>query len=166
MQGVETISALIEQIKRGELILPEFQRGYVWKLDQVKSYILSMYRSYPTGHFLIWKTYKPQVVRGKLQSSDNSFSRLILDGQQRLTTVYAMFEGKPPAFYEGEELYFDLYFNLLEEDFQFFQKSKMATNAYWLAVTPFLKKGINQFLDEMDSLPSETKTLYSGQLKK
>ncbi len=166
MQGVETISALIEQIKRGELILPEFQRGYVWKLDQVKSYILSMYRSYPTGHFLIWKTYKPQVVRGKLQSSDNSFSRLILDGQQRLTTVYAMFEGKPPAFYEGEELYFDLYFNLLEEDFQFFQKSKMATNAYWLAVTPFLKKGIHQFLDEMDSLPSETKTLYSGQLKK
>jgi hypothetical protein len=166
MQGVETISALIEQIKRGELILPEFQRGYVWKLDQVKSYILSMYRGYPTGHFLIWKTYKPQVARGKLQSSDSSFSRLILDGQQRLTTVYAMFEGKPPAFYEGEDLYFDLYFNLLEEDFQFFQKSKMANHAYWLGVTPFLKKGIHQFLDEIDSLPPETKTLYSSQLKK
>jgi uncharacterized protein with ParB-like and HNH nuclease domain len=38
MQGVETIHALIEQIKKGELILPEFQRGYVWKLDQVQSY--------------------------------------------------------------------------------------------------------------------------------
>lgn len=166
MQAVQPISALIDEIKRGELILPEFQRGYVWKLDQVKSYILSLYRNYPTGHFLIWKTYKPQVARGKVQDSDNSFSRLILDGQQRLTTVFATFEGKPPAFYEGEELYFDLYFNLLEEDFQFFQKSKMANNPYWLAVTPFLKKGIHQFLDEMDSLPAETKALYSGQLRK
>jgi len=77
-----------------------------------------------------------------------------------------MFEGKPPAFYEGEELYFDLYFNLLEEDFQFFQKSKMANDPYWLGVTPFLKKGIHQFLDEMDSLLPETRALYSGQLKK
>jgi uncharacterized protein with ParB-like and HNH nuclease domain len=166
MQGVETISALMEQIKKGELILPEFQRGYVWKLEQVKSYFLSLYRCYPTGHFLIWKTYKPQAARGPIQASENSFSKLILDGQQRLTTVFALFEGKPPAFYEGEELYFDLYFNLLEEEFQFFQKSKMATNPYWIAVTPFLKQGINQFLDEMDLLPAETKAIYSSQLKK
>src|ERR1700730_15054216 len=54
-----SIAELIKEIKLGALLLPEFQRGYVWKNDQVKSYVDSLYRGYPTGHFLIWKTYTP-----------------------------------------------------------------------------------------------------------
>lgn len=160
------ISDLIKQITVGELILPEFQRGYVWTTEQVKKYTLSLYRQYPTGHFLIWKTYKPQRSRGQTPPTENSFSRLILDGQQRLTSVYTLFEGKPPAFYEEGALYFNLYFDLIEEDFQFFQKSKMADNPLWIAVTPFLKKGINQFLAELDNHPSEVRDLYLKHLAK
>ena len=160
------ISDLIKQIKIGELLLPEFQRGYVWTADQVKRYVLSLYRQYPTGHFLIWKTYKPQQSRGSTNPPETSFSRLILDGQQRLTSIYTLFEGKPPAFYEGETLYFNLHFNLLEEDFQFYQKAKMSDNPLWIAVTPFLQKGINQFLAELDKLPSEVRDIYLKHLAK
>ena len=99
-----SIAELIKEIKLGGLLLPEFQRGYVWKNEQVKSYVDSLYRGYPTGHFLIWKTYSPQSARGQEALSEGPFSRLILDGQQRLTSIYALFEGKAPAFYEGESL--------------------------------------------------------------
>src|ERR1022692_3367136 len=137
-----SISDLIKEIKVGELVLPEFQRGYIWTTEQVKNYVRSLYRKYPTGHFLIWKTYGPQRSRGQSPPTENSFSRLILDGQQRLTSVYTMFKGKPPAFYEGETLYFNLYFNLATEDFEFYQKAKMAADWHWIAVTPFLMKGL------------------------
>ena len=119
-----SISDLIKQIEVGELRPPEFQRGYIWTSQQVKNYVRSLYRKYPTGHFLIWKTYVPQQSRGHSPSTENSFSRLILDGQQRLTSVYTIFKGKPPAFYEGETLYFNLYFNLATEDSSFIRRRK------------------------------------------
>lgn len=161
-----SIAELIKEIKLGGLLLPEFQRGYVWTNEQVKSYVDSLYRGYPTGHFLIWKTYSPQSARGQGTQSEGPFSRLILDGQQRLTSIYALFEGKAPAFYEGESLYFDLYFDLTQEEFQFFQKAKMTGNPLWISVTPFLQKGINRFLEELNSLPDEQKTLYMAYINK
>lgn len=161
-----SIADLIKEIKLGGLLLPEFQRGYVWKNEQVKSYVDSLYRGYPTGHFLIWKAYAPQFTRGQEASPEGPFSRLILDGQQRLTSIYALCEGKAPAFYEGESLYFDLYFDLAREEFQFFQKAKMTGNPLWVAVTPFLQKGINRFLEELNSLPDEQKSLYMVNIHK
>jgi uncharacterized protein with ParB-like and HNH nuclease domain len=58
------IKALIQGIDDGAYILPEFQRGYVWTSDQVNSYVNSLYKGYPTGHFLIWKTKAPPKFRG------------------------------------------------------------------------------------------------------
>ena len=158
-----SISDLIKQIQVGELVLPEFQRGYIWRPEQVKNYVRSLYRKYPTGHFLIWKTYTPQRSRGQSPPTENSYSRLILDGQQRLTSIYALFEGRPPAFYEGETLFFDLYFYLPTEEFEFYQKAKMANDPLWVAVTPFLMKGINQWLAELDQLPQDQRDLYLKQ---
>lgn len=158
------ISDLINDIKAGELLLPEFQRGYVWKRQTVKEYVRSLYRRYPTGHFLIWKTYKPQRFRGTSPKTDKAFARLILDGQQRLTSVYTLFQGKPPAFYEGESLYFNLYFNVQTEEFEFYQAAKMAENPLWMGVTEFLMKGINQWLDELGQLPDEQETLFKKHL--
>ena len=51
-----TVAQLLNMIKQKELTLPEFQRGYVWTNSQVSAYVRSLYRKYPTGHFLIWKT--------------------------------------------------------------------------------------------------------------
>lgn len=156
----------MKQIKLGELILPEFQRGYVWERPKVKAYVQSLYLGYPTGHFLIWKTYSPQHSRGTVQNTENSFSRLILDGQQRLTSLYTIFEGKPPAFYEGEKLYFDLYFNVRDEEFQFYQKSRMDADQCWIAITPFLMKGITQFISELGTLPPDLRDLYLKHLSR
>ena len=64
MHEVKSIQELLSQIGHGEILLPEFQRGYVWNRDQVRSLVQSLYRKHPTGHLLLWRTYKPSLVRG------------------------------------------------------------------------------------------------------
>ena len=59
MHEVKSIQDLLSQIGHGEILLPEFQRGYVWNRDQVRALMQSLYRKHPTGHLLTWRTYKP-----------------------------------------------------------------------------------------------------------
>lgn len=140
-----TINELITGIRKGNFILPEFQRGYVWNQDQVKGYLDSLYRGYPTGSFLIWKTPNPGLTRGA-QADIPAGADLILDGQQRLTSVYTLVTGEPPPFYEGERLYFNLYFNVQTEVFSYYKPTQMKGKPEWLPVTPFLKVGLGEYL--------------------
>ena len=140
------IHEIISEIDKHDYILPEFQRGYVWNRDQVKEYLASLYRAYPTGSFLIWKTPNPGLVRGGVPESDGGSFQLILDGQQRLTSIYTLVEGKPPPFYEGEKLYFDIWFNVQTEEFSYFKSSIMKGHPEWIPVTQFLRAGIGDYL--------------------
>ncbi len=160
MAGEMKIAELIADIKQGEMILPEFQRGYVWTRDQVRSYLNSLYRGYPTGSFLIWKTPTPPRVRGGVVGEDTKSFRLILDGQQRLTTIFALMEGVPPPFYEGDKLSFPLYFNLVKEEFAYYKPSLMKGKPEWLAVTPFFQKGLAGFLTEISAMEQEGRDFY------
>ena len=154
MHEVRSIQDLLSQIRRSEILLPEFQRGYVWTRDQVRGLTQSLYRKHPTGHLLIWRTYKPSPVRGGEAASDGH-SLLLLDGQQRLTTLYVLFEGQAPPFYEGESLYFDLHFNVQTEEFRFWQKSLMENNPAWSSVHEFLREGLSGLLERLEELPEE-----------
>ncbi|GAB4327223.1 MAG: DUF262 domain-containing protein [Dehalococcoidia bacterium] len=148
------IYELISEIKRGDLILPEFQRGYVWNKSQVREYLTSLYRGYPTGSFLIWKTPNPGMVRGGDASNGGAF-QLILDGQQRLTSIYTLIEGEPPPFYEGEKLFFDLYFNVETEEFKYYSRIAMRGQPEWVPVTAFLKAGLGDYLKKDGPLTAE-----------
>jgi hypothetical protein len=160
---VRTIAELLNQIRRNEILLPEFQRGYVWNSDQVRGLMQSLYRKHPTGHLLIWRTYKPSPVRGG-QAPPDGHSLLLLDGQQRLTSLYVIFEGKAPPFYEGEALFPNLYFNMQTEEFRFWQKSIMEGSAAWISVHDFLRKGLDGVLEGLDALPAEHRETYQKNL--
>lgn len=166
MAGETPIADLIKDIKNGALILPEFQRGYVWSRDQVRSFLNSLYRGYPTGSFLIWKTPQPPKVRGDSPADDSKSYRLILDGQQRLTSLYVLLEGEPPPFYEGEKLFFDLHFNLVKEEFAYFKKTTMANNPEWIQVTGFFQKGLATFLQEVTALDTDARGVYLSNMGK
>src|SRR5581483_1857769 len=149
MQGQLSIAQLIHQIEQTQLILPEFQRGYVWKAQQVREYLQSLYRGYPTGSFLIWKTPDPGQIRSSAPvAADAKFFQLILDGQQRLTSIYTVMRGEAPPFYEGEKLYFDLHFNLLTEDFAYYKPIAMRGKPEWFPVTEFFQRGLADFFSE------------------
>ena len=50
------VSTILDLIDLGSVALPEFQRGYVWNRDQVRGLMHSLYRGYPVGSLLVWKT--------------------------------------------------------------------------------------------------------------
>lgn len=165
MHDVRSIAELLNQIRRNELLLPEFQRGYVWNSDQVRGLFQSLYRKHPTGHLLVWKTYKPSPVRGATAATEGH-SLLLLDGQQRLTSLYVLFEGKAPPFYEGESLFPNLYFNVQTEEFRFWQKSIMEKNPAWISVHDFLHQGLDSLLEKLDELPDEEREIYQKNLSR
>jgi len=163
MHEVRSIKDLLSQIQRGEILLPEFQRGYVWSRDQVRGLAQSLYRKHPTGHLLIWKTYKPSPVRGG-EARKNGHSLLLLDGQQRLTSLHVLFKGKAPPFYEGETLFFDLYFNVQTEEFRFWQKTIMDKNPAWISVHELLHQGLSRMLEGLDKLDEEQREVVQQNL--
>ncbi len=91
-----SIQQLVADIQRGQIRLPELQRDIVWKAPQVRDLLDSIYRGYPTGSILTWETDDPVPLRtfGVDQDSvDNMKYQLLLDGQQRLTTMSAVLRG-------------------------------------------------------------------------
>ncbi|XAL99514.1 DUF262 domain-containing protein [Phycisphaeraceae bacterium D3-23] len=109
-----TVEELVGQIERGELRLPEMQRRYVWQATRVRDLLDSLYRGYPSGAILVWETDEEVPERDfAVNQSNNSYStsKLLLDGQQRLTSLLAVVRGKPITV-RGRKKPIDLLFNL------------------------------------------------------
>ncbi|GAB3214053.1 hypothetical protein GCM10027294_51110 [Marinactinospora endophytica] len=140
------LSTLLDQIDSGTILLPEFQRGYVWNRDQVRGLMRSLYRGYPVGGLLLWETSAADLsARGGV--AGNGTHLMLLDGQQRITTLYGVVRGKPPAFFDGDEKSFTgLYFNVEEESFKFYMPNKMSGDPYWVSVTELFQNGPVSFL--------------------
>jgi hypothetical protein len=99
--GEPDLTKLLEQIHNGELQLPDFQRGWVWDDSHIRSLIASITRSFPIGSVMLLETggdgirFKPRVVQGAPEGGVEP-KLLILDGQQRMTSLYlALRSGKP-----------------------------------------------------------------------
>lgn len=93
-----TVEELVSMIERGELRLPEMQRRYVWKSTRVRDLLDSLYRGYPSGAILLWDSSGDVPLQDMAVSQEmNPFqsTRLLLDGQQRLTSLSAVIRGAP-----------------------------------------------------------------------
>ena len=138
------ISELLEGIRKTDLVLPEFQREYVWTLDQAKQLMVSLAKGYPVGGLLLWKTDNPP----ELKNIDTLPEKLgtvqvLLDGQQRLTTLHMLLTGEIPRFYTEAEIENDprdLFVNLYDLEFQYYQPSRMNGDAYWQRVIDCFKR--------------------------
>jgi len=133
------VETLLKDIENKDLVLPEFQRDFVWKEEDVKKFIQSVYKNYPTGSLLIWKTLNPPKLRGDHKSSDSAYTRVLLDGQQRLTTLYLFIKGKTPPYYKNMIKQFNLYFNVETEEFRYYQKTLMDGKREWISVIDFFQ---------------------------
>lgn len=142
----EKLETILYQIDSGVIALPEFQRGYVWGRDQVRRLMRSLYRGFPVGVFLIWETNTETTsTRGKPESNFGVV-RLLLDGQQRISSLYGLIRGKPPAFFDGNpQAFTGLYFNLETEEFQFYAAKRMDGNPLWVNVTELMQIGAGNF---------------------
>ena len=148
------IATLLDQVDNGFILLPEFQRGYVWNRDQVKRMFESLYRGYPIGGLLFWNTASSQTATRGTQSAAVNPTKLLLDGQQRITSLYGVFRGGPPDFFDGNPRAFqDLYFNLGTEEFEFYQPLRMQGDARWVSVTEVIQRGVGPLVKRFGADP-------------
>ena len=85
---------LLDGIELGSIGLPEIQQPFVWKTAKVRDRLDSMYRGYPVGQLLLWAS--PTNGEAKTIGADakqKAPDSLILDGQQRLTSLYSVLNG-------------------------------------------------------------------------
>ena len=90
------LDGLLHYIDIGDIGLPDIQRPFVWSNAKVRDLLDSMYRGFPVGYLLFWEN---QAIAGAKQigTADKAHkvpARLIVDGQRRLTSLYAVFRGK------------------------------------------------------------------------
>lgn len=95
-----TVRELVDLVRRGELRLPEMQRRYVWPGTRVRDLLDSLYRGYPSGSILVWETEHETPTRDlAVAQATSAFMthKLLLDGQQRVTSLVAVMNGEPVA---------------------------------------------------------------------
>ena len=93
------VRELIDKVQHGELLLPEMQRRYVWPATRVRDLLDSLYRGYPSGTILVWETDEDIETKGlavkATKAPTTSHRLLLLDGQQRITSLAAILNGQP-----------------------------------------------------------------------
>ena len=136
------------------MALPEFQRGYVWNREQVRGLMHSLYRKHPSAACSSGSrnpTRRRSRATGELTPGS---VKLLLDGQQRMTTLYGIIRGKAPKFFDGNaEAFTGLHFNLKSEVFEFYMASKMKDDPLWMDVTDLMQKGVGEFTVKLLEVP-------------
>jgi hypothetical protein len=111
-----SIRRLLDLVSSGSIRIPAFQRGFVWKMDRVAYLMDSIYKRYPFGSLLFWRTKNKLATERKLGAFDLPNPKedypidYVLDGQQRLTSIFSVFqtELEPTQENEWTGIYFDL----------------------------------------------------------
>ena len=166
------ISTILDHIDSGHMALPEFQRGYVWNRDQVRALFDSVYRGHPVGGLLVWATESVEAShRGGGQLAPGVV-KLLLDGQQRMTSLYGVTRGRPPKFFDGNvKTFTGLHFHLEHESFAFYQPMRMADDPLWIDVSVLMKKGtpaIGEYYSRLHQIVEHAANLddYIGRLSR
>lgn len=110
-----TIKKLIDRISSGDIRIPAFQRNYVWEPDQVSFLLDSIYKEFPIGTVILWKTdnrltSEKQLGFFELPDPQKDYPvNYVLDGQQRLTSLFSVFQTElKPVSDEWVDIYFDM----------------------------------------------------------
>lgn len=115
-----SLSRLIHDIDSGEIGLPDIQRPFVWTAAKVRDLFDSMYKGFPVGFFLFWSNdHMTKTKQIGLDKKQHTIPRLlIVDGQQRLTSLYAVLKGKPVLTKDYRPQYIKIAFRPSDELFE------------------------------------------------
>lgn len=166
------ISSILDHIDSGHMALPEFQRGYVWNRDQVRGLFDSLYRRHPVGGLLVWATESQTAEHRGDGPLAAGIVKLLLDGQQRMTSLYGVVRGNPPKFFDGHaQAFTGLRFHLETKIFAFYQQQKMQDDPLWIDVTKLMQQGnsgLGAFVAQLSARPELAPKIgeYVGRLSR
>ncbi|HZN57598.1 MAG TPA: DUF262 domain-containing protein, partial [Planctomycetota bacterium] len=153
------VRELLDEVDRGEVLLPEIQRSYVWKGPQVAKLVDSLYHEYPSGQILLWDTAALPITKGlegvgRPTLPSVGRPKIVLDGQQRLTSLHKALAGA-----EGGDEQINVYFNLETEQFQLYLR-RLDADPRWVSVREVVtgRKGELEILQQLSSAGGPTLT--------
>lgn len=137
-----SVSTLLGYVSDGTIAIPEIQRPFVWDTTKVRNLIDSLYREYPVGYIITWKS--PDV---KLKDGTSSEGKQILiDGQQRITALTASLLGKEVLDSNYQKKRIKIAFNIQTEEFQTSNPAIEKQEDWIPDISEFMKNGnINLF---------------------
>jgi uncharacterized protein with ParB-like and HNH nuclease domain len=124
----EKIDKIINRINSGDIRIPAFQRAYVWKQNQILDLLDSIVRNYPIGSILLWSTseklkHTRNIAGYSIPDNSEEYPvNYVLDGQQRISSVYATFSDKTEqdsatANYNPNLDIFEIYYDFIKKSF-------------------------------------------------
>jgi len=127
-----------------DLVLPAFQRGYIWSKEQVKELMGSLVKGYPVGNLLFWRTDNPPTLKNLQRGVEESgVVDVIIDGEQILTSLFILVTGEIPPYYTEQDIGADprdLYYNLETGNFRYYQESMKGNPLWWQVVDCFSQR--------------------------
>ncbi|MFN8502747.1 DUF262 domain-containing protein [Kouleothrix sp.] len=113
-----TIRAILNMVKSGSIRIPTFQRGFVWDADKVAFLMDSIYKGYPIGSLLLWRTkerlkFERKLGPFSLPEPDVDYPvDYILDGQQRVTSIFGVFQTDIPQDIDNDSPWMNIFYDL------------------------------------------------------
>ena len=138
------LTTLIQQIDMGIIGLPDIQRPFVWPDTKVRDLFDSMYKGYPVGYFLFWANANVEHTKGIGTSTKQKHPNLlIVDGQQRLTSLYAVIKGQEIIRENYTKATIVIAFNPLETKFEIPDASIRKNPRYFQNISLIWQPNIN-----------------------
>ncbi len=156
------IPELIQQVTSGNIRIPSFQRGFVWDADRVAHLMDSIYKGFPFGSLLFWRTKTALQIEKHLgpyalPKQDPDFPiDYILDGQQRATSIFGVFQTiltpLPGEDTSAFEIYFDLKnaSGIQDSNFLYVPREEFDSGIHFPLRLIFDPPNYRQFLKNMD----------------
>ena len=140
------LNSLIQNIDLGTIGLPDIQRPFVWKDTKVRDLFDSLYKGYPVGYFLFWENANIDGVKGIGTDAKQKFANLlIVDGQQRLTSLYAVLKGQEVIRENYDRAKIVIAFNPLENKFEVPDAAIRRNPRYYQNISDLWQPNINIF---------------------
>jgi len=99
------VGKLLDRVESNAIVLPEFQREFVWKRQQAKELMDSLCKGYPIGGLLTWETENPPEIKNDaIDEEKQALFEILLDGQQRLTVLYMLLKDDIPPYYDESDI--------------------------------------------------------------
>jgi hypothetical protein len=144
------LNGLISGIGMGTIALPEIQRPFVWPNAKIRNLFDSMYRGYPVGFFLFWEPADPHNTKAiGVEAKHKAAKLLVVDGQQRLTSLFAVVTGTPVIRKGYSEEKIEISFNPFSEEFAVADASTRNNKSYISNITDIWDPEI--YLDDFKS---------------
>lgn len=153
-----SISTLLGYVKDGTIAIPEIQRPFVWDTTKVRNLIDSLYKGYPVGYIITWKSPDVKLKDG----SSSEGKQVLIDGQQRVTALTASLLGQEVLDSNYKKKRIKIAFNIKNEEFQTLNPAIEKQEEWISDISEFMKDGnidtwqfVTDYSQKFDLSPNE-----------